>query len=69
MKGILSIYATKAYEEVELYRHSILSSTLDGTGLSVSSLGPLCHRFKSPGSHWKGVWVHPTGDVDYLVRG
>jgi hypothetical protein len=67
VKGILSIYVTKAYEEVELYRHSFLSSMLDGTGLSVSSLGRCAIGLRAPVVTGKESGCTPH--VDYLVRG
>jgi hypothetical protein len=54
----------KAYEEMDLYTHSFLTSAIAGGEWSASSLGRFVAREKKTGTHWRGCWVDLRAGLD-----
>jgi hypothetical protein len=59
----------KAYGEVNVYIHILLTSALAGGEWSASRPGRFIHDERVPGTHFIGDWVDPRAGLDDLEKG
>jgi hypothetical protein len=58
----------KAYGEVNVYVHVLLTSALVGGEWSASQHGRFIPEETAPGTHWIGEWVGPRTGLDDVKR-